>query len=157
MVVNQLVKPAVVKPMVAYGTRFAIGVVFGLGLWVSGMTDPQRIIGFLDVTGAWDPSLLFVMGSALAVAFVGFRFLAERERPVLAERFELPTSTRVDLPLIVGAVLFGAGWGISGYCPGPALASMVSSGRVVVFVAMMIVGMVAARFRFGLQSIRSDG
>lgn len=143
--------------MVSHLTRFGIGVVFGLGLWLSGMTDPQKVIGFLDVTGAWDPSLLFVMGSALVVAFIGFRLCAKRAKPVLDTEFDLPTVKQLEMSLLVGAVLFGMGWGIAGYCPGPALTSMVSSMRVSLFVLMMVFGMVLARFRFRLQRIRSDG
>lgn len=96
------------------------GALFGLGLAVSGMTDPLRILGFLDVTGAFDPSLLFVLGGAVATTGLLFRFVLRTPRPRLADRFHLSNSQRIDTRLLGGAALFGIGWGLAGYCPGPA-------------------------------------
>ncbi|MBX9848630.1 MAG: YeeE/YedE family protein [Rhodocyclaceae bacterium] len=107
----------------------AAGILFGLGLAVSGMTNPEKVLGFLDVTGDWDPSLLFVLGGAVSVTLVSFRFILRRPAPVLAPAFQLPTSKSIDAPLIIGAVLFGAGWGLSGYCPGPGLALLAAPGN----------------------------
>lgn len=120
---------------------FAAGLLFVLGLGVSGMTDPNKVLAFLDVT-RFDPALLAVMGAAVGVGFVGFRLAGKRARPVFDERFHLPQPTRIDARLVAGSVLFGVGWGLSGYCPGPALASVVTGGRgALVFVAAMFVGM----------------
>src|SRR5271170_793749 len=120
---------------------FAAGVIFALGLGIGGMTQPARIIGFLDVTGRWDPSLAFVMGGAVAVTFLLFPLILERPAPILAPRFVLPSKKHLDAPLLLGATLFGVGWGLSGYCPGPALVSLATIARpVLVFVAFMFVG-----------------
>jgi uncharacterized membrane protein YedE/YeeE len=143
--------------MIALASRFVIGLVFGLGLWLSGMTDPQRVLGFLDITGTWDPSLAFVMGSALAVAFVGYRVALRRSRPLLASAFDLPTASAIDSRLILGALIFGVGWGIAGYCPGPALSVLLVRPQALIFVATMITGMTLTRFRSRRQAIRSDG
>ena len=126
------------KPLVS---AFFVGIIFGLGLAVSEMTNPARIIGFLDVTGRWDPTLLFVMGGALLVAAVLFPLILRRPRPVLADRFSLPTKTKIDTRLVIGAIIFGIGWGLAGFCPGPALAALASgSSSVFWFVAAMLVG-----------------
>lgn len=117
------------------------GAIFGLGLAVSEMIDPARVIGFLDVTGQWDVTLLFVMGGALAVTVPGFPLILSRPPPLLAAQFSLPTKDKIDGPLIGGGVIFGVGWGLAGFCPGPALAALASlSPTVVSFVAAMIVG-----------------
>lgn len=100
------------------------GLIFGAGLTLSEMTDRHRVLGFLDVTGDWDPTLLFVMGGAVLVTLVTFRFVLSRPGPVLEQQFHLPSKKNVDPPLIIGAVLFGIGWGVAGYCPGPGLASL---------------------------------
>ncbi|WP_232630602.1 YeeE/YedE family protein [Methylobacterium sp. Leaf118] len=120
------------------------GLVFGLGLSLSGMLDPARVQGFLDVTGAWDPTLIFVLGSAVSVALAGFTLARRLPRPALAARFDLPTHRRIDGRLLGGAALFGIGWGLSGLCPGPAVAAL-STGAlpVAVFVLAMLVGMAA--------------
>lgn len=97
------------------------GLLFGLGLAVAGMTDPRKVLGFLDLAGDWDPSLLFVLGGAVGVTMIAFRFVLRRPRPVLAAHFETPTRHGIDRPLLLGAALFGSGWGIAGYCPGPAV------------------------------------
>ena len=118
------------------------GVLFGLGLAVSGMVDPQKVIGFLDVAGHWDPTLAFVMGGALLVAIPAFRLIFRGSRPVLADDFDLPTKDSLDASLLGGAALFGVGWGLSGFCPGPSVTAL-ASGLVPVFafVAAMIAGM----------------
>lgn len=120
----------------------ASGLVFGLGLAVSGMMNPARVIGFLDVAGDWDPTLAFVMGGALLVAVPAYRLIPKRERPVLEEEFSLPRKEAVDAPLVGGSVLFGVGWGLVGFCPGPAIAAL-GTGLVPVFafVAAMLAGM----------------
>ncbi|GMU45124.1 MAG: YeeE/YedE family protein [Xanthomonadales bacterium] len=126
------------KPLVA----LLCGLIFGAGLTVSGMTDPARVAGFLDLFGAWDPTLAFVMGGALAVAVPGFQWLLRRPRPQLDERFHLPTRQGIDRDLWLGAALFGIGWGLSGFCPGPALAGLASGlWQVWLFVAAMAAGM----------------
>ncbi|MEM1029370.1 MAG: DUF6691 family protein [Myxococcota bacterium] len=128
------------------------GGLFGVGLVVSGMTRPDKVVGFLDVGGDWDPSLAFVMGGAAAVYVAVHWGLARvRSRPVFASAFRLPARTSIDAQLGLGASLFGIGWGLSGYCPGPALASIgTGSTDVLVFVATMLVGMVlGARLRPG--------
>lgn len=120
----------------------ASGLVFGLGLAVSGMMNPAKVIGFLDVAGDWDPTLAFVMGGALLVAVPAYRLIPKRERPVLEEEFSLPEKKAVDAPLVGGSVLFGVGWGLVGFCPGPAIAAL-GTGLVPVFafVAAMLAGM----------------
>jgi uncharacterized membrane protein YedE/YeeE len=125
------------------------GLVFGLGLVISGMTDPAKILNFLDFFGAWDASLAFVMCGAVVVTFLGYRFAWRRRRPVMMERFDMPSSKHVDRPLLLGAALFGIGWGIGGYCPGPALAALaLMAPGTLVFVPAMLVGMWAgARIR----------
>lgn len=121
---------------------FAAGLVFGVGLGLSGMTLPQRVIGFLDVAGAWDPSLVFVMGSALLVHFVLLRGILARPRPLLDPKFHLPTVKGIDGRLLLGATIFGVGWGLGGYCPGPAIVAVGSgSAAAIAFVAAMAVGM----------------
>jgi len=117
------------------------GLLFGFGLSLGGMTQPAVVLGFLDIFGQWDPRLVFVMAGAVLTAALGYRVLLRRPRPLLAERFSWPTGRRIDARLIGGAALFGIGWGIAGYCPGPALASL-SGGApaLLVLVASMIAG-----------------
>ncbi len=118
------------------------GLLFGAGLFIGGMTDPGKVIGFLDVAGRWDPSLAFVMGAALCVTLPTFQLIKRRNRPVLEKRFFLPARTDLDPPLIGGAVLFGVGWGLAGLCPGPAIANLsTGSPPVIAFVIAMIAGM----------------
>jgi uncharacterized membrane protein YedE/YeeE len=122
---------------------FGAGVLFAFGLALSGMTQPANVVAFLDVTGAWDPRLALVMVGAIAVHLVGYRWSRRRPRPWLAPRFDEPESARIDASLIVGAALFGVGWGVAGYCPGPALTSLGAlSPSAVLFVAAMIVGQI---------------
>ena len=119
-----------------------VGLVFGLGLIASGMTDPARVLGFLDLAGWWNPSLAFVMGGAIAVALPAFVVAARRQRTLTGAPLQLPTATRIDRRLVLGALAFGAGWGLAGLCPGPALALIATgNGKVLVFVASMLVGM----------------
>ncbi|MEO1136339.1 MAG: DUF6691 family protein [Pseudomonadota bacterium] len=127
-------------------SSFLIGLLFGLGLVVSQMINPQKIIAFLDVAGNWDPSLLVVMGAALITAFIGYRIVLLRRKPMLDERFQLPTKTVVDRPLLVGAGLFGVGWGLAGLCPGPAISAAAVGGLTpLAFIAAMLAGMTAQR------------
>ena len=123
----------------------ASGVVFGAGLSLSGMINPRKVLAFLDVTGQWDPTLLLVMGGAVAVTLIGFRFVLRRPQP-LPGTFELPTRKDIDAPLVFGAALFGAGWGLAGYCPGPAIAAFtVDLREPLIFCAAMVAGMYARR------------
>ena len=123
------------------------GLIFGWGLLISGMVDPAKVIGFLDIFGAWDPSLAVVMATALAVSGVGFRIVAARERPLLAAQRMWPTKSDVDAPLVIGATLFGVGWGLVGLCPGPAVENLATlSPRVIAFVVAMAFGMVFYSF-----------
>ena len=117
------------------------GVVFGLGLAVAEMTNPLKVLDFLDLAGHWDPSLAFVMGGAVLVTLVAFRFVLRRAVPLYGERFHLPTLTQLDRKLLGGAALFGIGWGLAGYCPGPALATILSgNSETWLFVPAMLVG-----------------
>lgn len=126
------------------------GALFGLGLAVSGMTDPQRILGFLDVSGDFDPALLFVLGGAVLTTLVLFRFVLRRPAPVLAARFQIPALKQIDRPLLLGAALFGIGWGLAGYCPGPALVGLgVLSPEALWFVPAMLLGMYLHRWLRG--------
>lgn len=121
----------------------ACGVVFGFGLAISGMLDPARVQGFLDVFGAWDPSLAFVLGGAVTVAFGGMFLVRAMRHPVLDDDFHIPTNTRIDARLILGSAIFGIGWGLGGFCPGPAIASLsVGFIQSFVFVGCMVAGMV---------------
>ncbi len=118
------------------------GLIFGLGLMIGGMTNPAKVLGFLDITGDWDPSLAFVMAGAIAVGFFAFREARQRKWSVLGFSIDLPERTNIDKPLVIGAVLFGIGWGLAGFCPGPAVASVLIGGSPVwVFVASMLAGM----------------
>jgi uncharacterized membrane protein YedE/YeeE len=122
-------------------SSFAVGVLFGLGLSIGEMTNPARVIGFLDIAGRWDPTLMLVMGGALAVSLPVFPWIQKRHKSLLGEAMQLPTATRIDARLITGAALFGIGWGLGGLCPGPALANLASAAPgIILFVAAMIAG-----------------
>lgn len=117
------------------------GALFGAGLVVSGMTDPERVIGFLDIFGKFDPRLGFVLGGAVLVTIVTFRLVLRMPKPLVAPRFELPNAHQIDWQLLVGAMTFGIGWGIGGYCPGPAIAGLaVGSSESIWFVSAMLAG-----------------
>ncbi|QFR34749.1 DUF6691 family protein [Ancylobacter sp. TS-1] len=126
--------------------NLALGLLFGVGLVISGMSNPAKVLNFLDLAGTFDPSLAFVMGGAVLVAFLGFRLVLARRAPVLAERFQLPTRTDIDARLIIGPALFGIGWGLGGFCPGPAFTALgLGAPGTLVFVPAMLAGMWSAR------------
>ena len=126
---------------------FIAGLLFAFGLIVSGMSNPSKVLHFLDVTGNWDPTLAFVMAAALLVTFPAFRFVLKRSAPLLSDRFYLPTKQQIDVPLITGAAIFGIGWGLAGLCPGPALTALGSGATsAFVFVAAMIAGALVQKY-----------
>ena len=128
-------------------TQFLAGLLFGAGLIVSGMVDPAKVQGFLDVAGHWDPSLAFVMAGAVTTAAIGYRLALRRPKPLLAESFGLPSNRRVEPRLVIGSAIFGIGWGLAGLCPGPAITSLgIGSPGVLVFVPAMLAGLAAARW-----------
>ena len=128
-----------------------VGLIFGLGLIVSGMANPQKVLGFLDLAGPWDPSLALVMGGAVAVGLLGFALARKRLRSLLGEPMQLPTRKDIDAPLLVGGALFGIGWGLAGYCPGPALVGITAGvGSAITFTLAMVAGMLL----FGLWQRR---
>ncbi len=121
---------------------FLAGLVFGLGLLISGMTNPAKVLNFLDLAGAWDPSLAFVMLGATAVTFVGYRLAWRQPKPMLEPKFDLPASNEIDRSLVAGATIFGIGWGIGGYCPGPALTALpLLAPGTLAFVPAMLFGL----------------
>jgi uncharacterized membrane protein YedE/YeeE len=123
-------------------SEFVVGLMFGVGLMASGMTDPGKVIGFLDLFGAWDPSLALVMGGAVVVGFFAFALAKKRTTTFLGGALRFPTTNQMDKPLVIGSLLFGAGWGLGGFCPGPALVSMADGqSKAMLFVAAMLVGM----------------
>jgi len=123
--------------------EFLAGLLFGLGLILSGMTNPAKVLGFLDLFGQWDPSLAFVMGGAIAVGFFAFALAKKRTTNFFGGALHLPTSQDINKRLVIGSLLFGAGWGLAGFCPGPVLVSMAAGHeKAIVFVAAMIIGMV---------------
>ncbi|PIZ30745.1 MAG: hypothetical protein COY40_03840 [Alphaproteobacteria bacterium CG_4_10_14_0_8_um_filter_53_9] len=133
--------------LVGIGTS---GFLFGAGLVLSGMTQPSKVLGFLDIaamtTGTWDPTLAFVLGGAVVTTFIGYRLVWRCKRPIFATSFQLPKVTALDMPLLGGAALFGIGWGLAGYCPGPALASLVNPTlHTLAFTAAMIGGMASGK------------
>jgi len=118
------------------------GTLFGFGLAVSQMVSPAKVLGFLDLAGDWDPSLAFVMAGAVLVTFAGYKFVLRRPAPLFDRKFHLPTRRAIDASLLGGAALFGVGWGMVGFCPGPALAALaVADGKILGFVAAMLAGM----------------
>lgn len=128
-------------------SEFAVGLLFGLGLLISGMTDPGKVLGFLDLAGAWDPSLALVMGGAIVVGFFAFGSAKKRTTSFLGGALHLPTAKDIDKRLVIGGLLFGAGWGLAGFCPGPGIVSMASGEpKAAVFVVAMIAGMLVFQF-----------
>ncbi len=124
-------------------SEFIVGLLFGLGLILSGMTDPGKVLGFLDLFGAWDPSLAFVMGGAILVGLFAFSLAKKRTTNFLGTALHLPKSNQIDQRLVIGSLIFGAGWGLAGFCPGPGLVSMASGNfKGTVFVLAMIAGMI---------------
>ena len=133
-------------------SSFLAGGLFGAGLLVSEMTNPAKVLGFLDIFGLWDPSLLLVMLGAVPTAFVGYQIVLRREKPVFSDMFHLPTSKDIDRKLVWGSVIFGIGWGLGGLCPGPAIASASFAGPdIVLFITAMLVGIFAGRLINKLQ------
>jgi len=127
---------------VAVFTSLLAGLVFGLGLLVSGMGNPAKVLGFLDLAGRWDPSLAFVMGGAVAVGFVAFIFASKRTVSLIGLEMKLPTARHIDRRLVVGSTIFGLGWGIGGFCPGPALVALgMGEAKAITFVVAMLLGM----------------
>ena len=123
-------------------TAFIAGLIFGVGLIISGMTNPSKIIGFLDIAGAWDPSLLLVMVGAISLSYFAFRKAGVLAKPLLGDEMQLPKSRQINRRLILGSLTFGAGWGLAGYCPGPALSSIATGAQEpIIFVIAMITGM----------------
>ncbi len=122
------------------------GLVFGAGIAISGMANPAKVLNFFDLAGAWDPSLAFVMGGALLVTAIGYRFVLKREKPVCEQKFHLPTARKLDMPLLAGSAVFGVGWGISGFCPGGAIPALgLGEASAWAFVGAMLAGILAAR------------
>jgi len=136
-------------------TGLLCGLIFGLGLGVSQMVDPRKVLGFLDITGAWDASLMFVMGGALLVAAIGFRAVLRRPAPRFSERFHVSAAGSVDAPLLIGAALFGIGWGLAGYCPGPAIASLgFGNAEALCFLPAMVAGAGLQRWQARRRAMR---
>lgn len=141
-------------------SALACGTLFGLGLAIAGMPDPRKVLAFLDVAGDWDGSLLLVLGAAALIAWAGYRIVLRRAAPVLDVQFHLPSARRIDAPLLLGAALFGIGWGMAGYCPGPAIVSLAYGNRELwVFLPALVAGIVLARcWRSGRGTgARGDG
>jgi len=138
-------------------SAFASGALFGMGLTISRMVDPAKIVGFLDVAGAWDPSLALVMAAALAVTAIFYRATLRRRAPLFAAEFHVPTTRLIDARLIGGAALFGVGWGLAGFCPGPAIASLTyGASEPALFVAAMVAGMAIWEWRAAWSPRRSE-
>jgi uncharacterized membrane protein YedE/YeeE len=130
----------------SFVVNLGLGLLFGVGLVVSGMSDPAKVLNFLDLAGTWDPSLAFVMGGAVIVAFFGYRVVLKRGRPIVGERFRLPTRTELEPRIFAGPAIFGFGWGLSGFCPGPALTALgLAAPGTLAFVPGMFIGMWLAR------------
>ena len=137
-------------------SAYLIGLVFGLGIAISGMGDPAKVLNFFDLAGAWDPSLIFVMGGALATTIIGYRVAFARSAPLFGDRFRLPTRHAIDGRLIGGSALFGVGWGIAGFCPGGALPMLGAlDARVLLFVAACVAGILGTRF--ALNAMKPPG
>ncbi len=127
-------------------SAFIVGLIFGVGIAVSGMINPAKVLNFFDIAGTWDPSLIFVMGGALVTTFIGYRLVLRRDKPVIEEKFQLPTASAIDARLIGGSAVFGIGWGIAGFCPGAAIPAL-GSGKIEVagFVVALLAGLWVAR------------
>ena len=135
---------------------FLSGLIFGVGLLISGMSNPAKVLNFLDLTGTWDPSLAFVMGGAVLVTFIGYRFVLNRSAPVFSEVFHLPTKKDIDGQLLTGASIFGVGWGLGGFCPGPAFTAIpLMSAGIIAFFPALLIGMWAGRMVPTLLSARA--
>jgi uncharacterized protein len=127
--------------------NFISGIIFGLGLALSGMSNPAKVQNFLDIAGTWDPSLAFVMAGAIAVTATGYVWVMRRQQPMYDNQFDLPPTSPIDAQLLAGAAIFGVGWGLGGFCPGPAIASLALAAKgTVVFIAAMLIGISAAQF-----------
>lgn len=125
----------------------AVGFIFAVGLGISGMTKPSKVVGFLDLFGDWDPSLMFVMAGAIAVHFVTYKIIRKRATPLLVPNWQVPTKTELTPALVIGAIFFGVGWGLGGFCPGPAMTSLASlQTKPVIFVISMLAGMYLFKF-----------
>ncbi len=121
-----------------------VGFVFAIGLGISGMTQPQKVVGFLDLFGSWDPSLIFVMVGAISLHLITYRLIRKRHHPLLSEKWHVPTKNEITPSLIAGAFIFGVGWALGGFCPGPAVTSLASfTWEPLVFILSMVVGMYA--------------
>jgi uncharacterized membrane protein YedE/YeeE len=139
-------------------SAFASGLLFGAGLLVGGMTDPHKVIGFLDVGGAWDPSLAFVMLGAVAVHFLAYRWVRGSAAPLFADEYAIPKLRQIDTKLVGGSAVFGVGWGLAGYCPGPGIVSLGAGSRgALVFVATMLIGMLASARYESFQAASATG
>ncbi len=133
------------------------GLLFGFGLGLSQMIDRDRVLGFLDLAGTWDPTLLFVLGGAVGVTVIAFRFVLRLSQPLLGGQFALPTRNDIDRPLVLGAALFGIGWGIAGYCPGPAVVALILGiGNPVLFLLSFVAGSFLVQF-FSTWRLRQQG
>jgi len=131
------------KQTISFIVSLFSGVVFGMGLAISGMTHPEKVLGFLDFAGAWDPSLLFVLGGAVGTTTLTFHFILRRKVLLLSGYFHLPVLTKVDGKLVTGSLIFGIGWGISGYCPGPAIAALADPNwETWIFLPTMLLGFI---------------
>jgi len=138
-------------------TAFIAGILFGTGLILSGMTNPAKVLAFLDLGGRWDPSLAFVMAGAILVAALGYRFAGARGRSLFGGQLHLPGAVGIDRRLLLGSLTFGAGWGLVGYCPGPAIAALSVGGRpTLMFVGAMIAGMTVFEVAERLASVRAE-
>jgi len=130
----------------SFVVNLALGLLFGIGLVISGMSDPAKVQNFLDLAGTWDPSLAFVMGGAVIVAFFGYRLVLKRDRPIVGTKFRIPTRTELEPRIFAGPAIFGFGWGLAGFCPGPALTALgLAAPGTLIFVPAMFVGMWLAR------------
>ena len=139
-----------------YVSSYLIGLIFGIGILISGMANPAKVLNFFDVAGNWDPSLILVMGGALAVTFIGYRIVLRRPAPIIDATFHLPDNPRIDARLLGGAAVFGVGWGIAGFCPGAAIPAL-GTGRfeVIVFVAALVAGIFAAKALMAFSGARA--